>query len=570
MGAQSSKGSPSVGSRANNAHVNPFASRFNYQNHQTSDTHENQSQDEAQNKQLLESYSTNSLGYGSSLDDFYDGIPRYSRPTSLRSRSFRSTQAAVAKVSEVSSRLGKGLGKAVDALGSSVTNLNSSGGFVSGVTVKGNELSILSFEVANTILKGSNLMQSLSSRGLRNLKEVVLLSEGVQLLVSNDMDELLRIVAADKREELKVFAGEVVRFGNRCRDSQWHNLDRFFEKFNRELNPQKQLKESAEVVMQQLMTLVQQTAELCLEMHLLDKMEHDYQRKRLEAYNPYAIRRADGVTIAKADLKNQKNKIRNLKKKSLWSRSLEEVMGKLVDIVRFLILAIHDIFDSSDDSKPVQKIACDQQRLGPAGLDMHYANIILQIDTIAARSNSIPPNLRELLYLNLPPKIKSALRSKLHSFHIKEELTVSEIRAEMEKTLQWLAPVATNTAKAHHGFGWVGEWAGTGSEVSRKQTVQTVIMRIETLYHADKAKTEAYILELVLWLHHLVSKSRVSTDGGSPPLNSRIQSAVSITNQESKNESVASMCALTIEDQERTEEAADKKDALESSCQAGK
>lgn len=32
------------------------------------------------------------------------------------------------------------------------------------------------------------------------------------------------------REELKIFSGEVVRFGNRCKDPQWHNLDRYFEK----------------------------------------------------------------------------------------------------------------------------------------------------------------------------------------------------------------------------------------------------------------------------------------------------------------------------------------------------
>ncbi len=32
------------------------------------------------------------------------------------------------------------------------------------------------------------------------------------------------------RDELKIFAGEVIRFGNHCRDPQWHQLDRVFDR----------------------------------------------------------------------------------------------------------------------------------------------------------------------------------------------------------------------------------------------------------------------------------------------------------------------------------------------------
>ncbi|XP_022718210.1 uncharacterized protein LOC111276715 [Durio zibethinus] len=502
--------------------------------------------------------------YGANPDDINDGIPSLSRAPSNKSRSTKSKQVAVAKVSEVSSLLGRagtaGLGKAVevlDTLGSSMTNLNLSSGFTSGVTTKGNKISILAFEVANTIVKGANLMQSLSEENIRHLKEVVLPSEGVQNLISRDMDELLRIAAVDKREELKVFSGEVVRFGNRCKDPQWHNLDRYFEKLGSELIPEKQLKEEAETIMQQLMTLVQYTAELYHELHALDRFEQDYRRKLQEEDNSNAAQRGDSLAILRAELKSQKKHVRSLKKKSLWSKILEEIMEKLVDIVHHFHLEIHEAFGSADGDKPVKVSVSGHTKLGPAGLALHYANIITQIDTLVSRSSSFPPNTRDSLYQGLPPTIKSALRSRLQSFQIKEELTVSQIKAEMEKTLQWLVPFANNTTKAHHGFGWVGEWANTGSEVNRKPAGQTDLLRIETLHHADKEKTEVFIFDLVLWLHHLVAQARACNGGIRSPVKSPIRSPNQKTIQLSTQK--PSSPVLTIEDQEMLRDVSKRK-----------
>ncbi|KAF8115692.1 hypothetical protein N665_0025s0150 [Sinapis alba] len=476
-------------------------------------------------------------------DHLYDGIPRL--PPPQKPRSARSTQTAVSKVTEASVLIGKaGLGKAkdvLDTLGSSMTDL-SSGGFTSGVAIKGEELGILAFEVANTIVKSSNLIESLSKENIMHLKETVLYSQGVQNLVSNDFDELLSLVAADKRQELQVFLGEVVRFGNRSKDFQWHSLQRYFDRISKELTPQRQLNEDAVLVVKQLMVLVQYTAELYQELQVLDRLQKDYEQKHREEENSASSSKGDGLAILKTELKSQKKVVKSLKKKSLWCKGFEEVIEKLVDIVHFLLLEIHNIFGGADD-KPLKKGAADSdKRLGPAGLALHYANMIVQIDTLVARSSSITSNARDSLYQSLPPGIKLALRSKIKSFKVDEELSVTQIKDEMERTLHWLVPIAANTTKAHHGFGWVGEWANTGTDVTSKPSGGDVL-RIETLYHASKEKTENYILGQIIWLQHLVTKAKRDARGGL-----RL-SSIKSTNQQLISEPLSVVPLVTTEEQ---------------------
>uniref|UniRef100_A0A7C9EFJ4 DUF3475 domain-containing protein n=1 Tax=Opuntia streptacantha TaxID=393608 RepID=A0A7C9EFJ4_OPUST len=109
------------------------------------------------------------------------------------------------KIPQKGSFLGRasfaGLEKAVDvldALGSGMANLNSSG-FLTGKVAKGNKISILAFEVANTITRGANVMNSLSEENVKFIKEEVIPSEGVKHLVSTNTNELLSLAASDKR-----------------------------------------------------------------------------------------------------------------------------------------------------------------------------------------------------------------------------------------------------------------------------------------------------------------------------------------------------------------------------------
>jgi hypothetical protein len=94
--------------------------------------------------------------------------------------------------------------------------------------------------------------------------------------------------------------------------------------------------------------------------------------------------------------------VKNLKKKSLWSKTLEEVVEKLVDIVIFLHKQIRDSFNEAVhagtnffDSEHTQN-----KRLGSCGLALHYANIINQIENIVSCSDK-PCNVY-LFLLHVP------------------------------------------------------------------------------------------------------------------------------------------------------------------------
>lgn len=458
-----------------------------------------------------------------------------SKARTAKTRTTAVARKGAAKVNEMGALLGRAgnvvSGKAVEALdtlGSSMTNLNFGSGFTSGPPPKGNKIRILAFEVANTVVKGFNLKQSLSNESMKILKEEIFRSEGVQRLISTDTMELLKIAADDKRDELKIFSGEVVRFGNHCRDPQWHQLDRIFQKLGSEGTVQRQTKEEAEAEMQNLMTLAQTTAELYHELHALDRFETDYRRKLQEEELFDSSQRGDSLTVLRTELKSQKKHVKNLKKKSLWSKILEEVMEKLVDVLYFLHQEIENAFHDAGESfheKQGSSMERSQRRLGPAGLSLHYANIINQIDTLVSRPSSVPPNTRDNLYQGLPPSIKASLRSKL-SFPMREELTIHQIKEEMERTLAWLVPVAANTTKAHHGFGWVGEWASTGSSLDQRLPGHMELILLQTLHHADQKATEHYILELIVWLNHLVSLAKSNIPGSKSPMKSPIRSPV--------------------------------------------
>ncbi|TQD69461.1 hypothetical protein C1H46_045006 [Malus baccata] len=134
------------------------------------------------------------------------------------------------------------------------------------------------------------------------------------------------------------------------------------------------------------MILVSNTHELYHGLCSLDKFENEYRFKLQEQMeNPETCQR-DSLAILRAELKNRRRLMRSLKKKSFWSRMFEEVVEKLVHVVCFLHKEIpHEAFSNAGtDDEPVNDSPNDHETLGSAGLALHYANIITQIDTLVS------------------------------------------------------------------------------------------------------------------------------------------------------------------------------------------
>ncbi|CAJ1972562.1 unnamed protein product [Sphenostylis stenocarpa] len=416
-------------------------------------------------------------------------------------------------------RAGERAVEVLDTLGSSVPKLSNSNAFDSAMAPRGNKISILAFEVANTINKGAILFQSLSEENIQFLKKEILQSEGVQQLVSTDAKELIGLVEVDKREEFSAFSREVARFGNICKDPQWHNLERFFSRLHMDILDAKQSRGEAEKKMQDLTTLAHNTAELYHELTSLERFEQDYQNKIKEMESLNLPLNGDSLTAFQNEIKHQRKLVRNLKRKSLWSRRLEEIVEKLVDIVTHMDQTILEFLGNHGATSI--EYCKGSERLGEAGLALHYANIINQINMIASRPTVLPPNMRDTLYHGLPNNIKSALPSRLQNVDAMKELSITQIKAEMDKTLHWLTPFATNTIKVNQGFGWVGEWANTSTEFCENTAKENKLIRLQTLYYAEKQKIDFYIIELLTRLHCLVTFVRYRHSNPMRPMSAK-------------------------------------------------
>ncbi|CAJ2628000.1 unnamed protein product [Trifolium pratense] len=135
--------------------------------------------------------------------------------------------------------------------------------------------------------------------------------------------------------------------------------------------------------------------------------------------------------------------------------------------------------------------------LGGCALALHYANIIIVIEKLLSFPHLIGEEARDELYKMLPTSLRLSLKTKLKTYvknlAIYDAPLAHDWKATLDRILRWLSPLAHNMMK----------WQSERNFEQREIVSRTNVLLFQTLYFADKVKTEEAICELLIGLNYI-------------------------------------------------------------------
>ncbi|CAL9130480.1 unnamed protein product [Musa acuminata var. zebrina] len=135
--------------------------------------------------------------------------------------------------------------------------------------------------------------------------------------------------------------------------------------------------------------------------------------------------------------------------------------------------------------------------VGGSALALHYANIIIIIEKLLKYTHLVGDDAREDLYQMLPSTLRAALRRSLKScvknLAIYDAPLAHDWKEALEKILSWLSPMAHDMIR----------WQTDRNFEQQQITSTTNVVLLQTLYYADREKTEEVVCELLVGLNYI-------------------------------------------------------------------
>lgn len=421
---------------------------------------------------------------------------------------------------------------------------------------KPNAVGILSFEVSVLMSKAAQLWRALEDERLACLRNAALRHEGVRRLVSQQDDVLLSLVLTEITDALGFLVGAVSRLSRRCTDPLLQGFDAAFAdlvKNGADLFGFEYAGRKMEHKVKKMERFVLVGVCLHRELQTMSELE---QKLQLTVANPDTCRlHPRAVAELKNKVLWQKQQVKLLRDDSLWVRTFDYVTRLLGRSLFSIVSRIRHAFggqleaeESAASGHPVSlrsPVASTDQvfagqcfpvpgkgsslpptwsiktdmvnktllvstleprvglpnappaTIGAAALTPHFARVILAIQKHAASPCLIDPYERDELYGMLTSSMKTSLRGRLQPKAKAptplDADTAAERRAAMDRTLQWLAPLAKNMVNWH-----------LERNFEQESLVPSYnVYLVQTLYFADQKKTEEAVVELLVGLDYL-------------------------------------------------------------------
>lgn len=411
--------------------------------------------------------------------------------------------------------------------------------------VKKSSVGVLAFEIAGLMSKLLHLWQSLSDKSIIRVRNDSISLEGVRKIVSNDEAFLLGLACAEMVENLRHVAKSFSRISKRCEDLNLRSFERLFDEFaNSGYDPHGWVLGWKEVEgkNKKMDRYVTTTANLYREMDELSIMENGL-RKLLQSTDHDASIKEQKVIDLEQKIFWQRQEVKYLKDRSLWNRSFDTVTSMLARSIFTVLARIKLVFGIGHGypaslprslsasatvhpsenpsscnfvSGPLKSPRLEEKKdhhahtffdlnskllkpppttLGATALALHYANLIIVIEKMIKSPQLVGVDARDDVYGMLPDSIRSSLRARLKGvgFSASDPVLAGEWKDALGRILAWLSPLAHNMIK----------WQSERSFEQQNLVQKTNVLLLQTLYFANKEKTEAAITELLVGLNYI-------------------------------------------------------------------
>ncbi|KAL7177712.1 hypothetical protein ACSBR2_030974 [Camellia fascicularis] len=135
--------------------------------------------------------------------------------------------------------------------------------------------------------------------------------------------------------------------------------------------------------------------------------------------------------------------------------------------------------------------------IGGAALALHYANVIIVIEKLLRYPHLVGDEARDDLYQMLPTSLKLTLKTSLKSYvkdlAIYDAPLAHDWKERLDGILKWLAPLAHNMIR----------WQSERNFEQQQIVTRTNVLLLQTIYFADREKTETAVCELLVGLNYI-------------------------------------------------------------------